>query len=76
MIYQNCLVVYSENVLYPAEYEYPRYKPDGYTIQQQRNYMHRKSDVALLHFSKQIRVETCPLLYGSNLWRLLVIDTA
>ncbi|KAL8846625.1 MAG: hypothetical protein Q9221_008298 [Calogaya cf. arnoldii] len=70
MIYQYCLVVHGEIVPYPTEYEYPRYKmPDGHMTEQQRNYMHRKPDVALLQVSKQIREETCPILYGCNLWR-------
>ncbi|CAL8574155.1 hypothetical protein XPA_000125 [Xanthoria parietina] len=69
MIYEICLVVNGEIVPYPAEYEYPRYKPEHLT-EQRRNYMDRKPDVALLQVNKEIREETCPILYGRNLWRM------
>ncbi|KAL9000278.1 MAG: hypothetical protein Q9169_000995 [Polycauliona sp. 2 TL-2023] len=69
MIYEYCLVVEGEIVPYPAEHEYPRFKPERMTAQQ-CNYMKRKPDVALLQVNKQIREETCPLLYARNLWRI------
>ncbi|KAI4101590.1 MAG: hypothetical protein LQ339_004979 [Xanthoria mediterranea] len=69
MIYDYCLVVNGEIVPHPAEYEYPRYKP-AHVTEQPRNYMDRKPDVALLQVNKEIREETCPILYGRNLWRM------
>ncbi|KAL8671030.1 MAG: hypothetical protein Q9168_004462 [Polycauliona sp. 1 TL-2023] len=69
MIYEYCLVVNGEIVPYPAEYEYPRFKPKHVTAQQ-LNYMNRKPDVALLQVNKQVREETCPVLYGRNVWRM------
>ncbi|KAL8770906.1 MAG: hypothetical protein Q9209_003557 [Squamulea sp. 1 TL-2023] len=69
MIYEYCLIVQGEIVPFPAYYEYPLMRTNKPT-KQQRNYMHRKPDVALLQVSKQISAETCPILYGRNRWRM------
>ncbi|KAI4256454.1 MAG: hypothetical protein L6R42_006210 [Xanthoria sp. 1 TBL-2021] len=68
-IYEYCLLVEGEIVPYPTEYAYHPYKSDK-PAEQQKSCMDRKPDVALLPVSKQIREETCPILYGRNLWRV------
>lgn len=68
IIYEYCLVVKGEIVPYPACYEFPRLgqcQPLN-----QRDYMRRRPDVALLQVNQQFNEETSPILYGRNLWRL------
>ncbi|KAL8948528.1 MAG: hypothetical protein Q9222_005296 [Ikaeria aurantiellina] len=74
MIYEYCLVVQGEIVPYPAEYEYPRYKGDKKSDQED-NYMKRKPDVALLQVNKQIGEEARQILHGRNLWRVSLPST-